>query len=182
MDAYDLHEARLIQNRNSGVSAANALIASIGPVPAHKVWTICAALAYCSVAETKSYWFAIRSQDGNYYPITHPQDAVIDPVTQKWFPMLTEGMEIKLYPGESLSVLRASNTVGSTIAIYTRLIESDLPYYQYRDPQKKVFASTQRHGSVFRSTGGISQSGSGGEGSAGSGFGGEGGGPSEPGA
>jgi hypothetical protein len=181
MDAYDLHEARLLQY-GVATSGANGLAAASGAVPAGKVWTILAAFITVSVAETQAFWFSILKAGLDYFPITFPVSFAVDPAVNKAIPMLTEGLEIKLYPGEFLYGFRAAATAGSSMTMKFRYIESDLPYYQYIDPQKKVVASTLKHGSVFRATGAISQSGSlGGSGSAGTGFGGQNGGPSEPG-
>ena len=133
-DAYALGEGRFLQNANS-LSGANALFASLGPVPRNRVWTILSALAYCSVAETQTYWFAIISLDTNRYPVTAPASASIAPAVTQWYPMLREGMELKLYPGESLYALRAAATAGSSIGLFIRFIESQLPLYEEVEPQ-----------------------------------------------
>jgi len=44
-------------------------------------------------------------------------------------------MELKLFPGEYLTVYRAAATAGSQIAVYARLIESALPLYEEFEPQ-----------------------------------------------
>ncbi|HOV76328.1 MAG TPA: hypothetical protein PK967_20440 [Candidatus Hydrogenedentes bacterium] len=135
-DAYALGEGRFLQNANS-LSGANALFASLGPVPRNRVWTILSALAYCSVAETQTYWFAIISLDTNRYPVTAPASASIAPAVTQWYPMLREGMELKLYPGESLYALRAAATAGSCIGLYIRYIDSQLPLYEEVEPQQQ---------------------------------------------
>lgn len=135
-DAYALGEGRFLQNANY-VSLANALYANLGPVPVNRIWTILSALAYCSAAETRNYWFAVVSLDTNRYPVTAPASVSIAPATTMWYPMLREGMELRLYPGESLYALRDVATAGSTIGLYIRYIDSQLPLYEEVEPQQQ---------------------------------------------
>jgi hypothetical protein len=134
-DAYIIGEGRYIQCRNSGLSVAGALLMDLAAVPRNCVWTILSALAYCSVSESQTYWFAVLAEDTNGYPITIPQTAAINPAVSQWYPMLREGMEIKLFPGERLRIYRAAATAGSQIALYARIIESQLPLYEEFEPQ-----------------------------------------------
>jgi len=168
-EAYETHDARFIQYVQMG-SPANGLILTSGAVPAGKVWTIIEACIAPSVAETQDYWFAVNVSN-NYFPVTVPREFTPDPATLKYFPMLNEGMELRLYPGEKLAALRDAATAGSTFSCYFRFIETDLPYYKYVEPLKRVVQSTRKHGAVYRSTGGISESGapSGGHGDTGGG-------------
>ena len=177
MDAYDLHEARFIQSRGAA-SAANGISVSVGPVPAGKVWTILAGAYHPSTAETKTaFWLIYNPVTGDEFPITQPVAIALAPLIP--LPALTMGMEIKLLPGEFLFVRRDSATAGSTMDIHVRMIESDLPYYAYEEPQNRVVRKVQQHGQVYRSSGAISQAASGGPGPSGHGGGGGGGG-SEP--
>lgn len=147
-EAYHIGEARFLQNL-SLLSAPNALFANIGPVPRNCVWTILSALAYCDVTETQTYWFAVVSLDTNRYPVTAPASITIAPAVTQWYPMLREGMEMKLYPGESLYALRAAATAGSVIGIWARVIESQMPLYEQFEPQqqrKRISASPSNIG------------------------------------
>ena len=152
MDAYDLHEARFVQSRNV-TSAANADSIILTAVPPGKVWTIIGSLYYPSVNETQYVSWSITS-GGVAFPVTVPVNINLYP----WaFPLVTEGMELKLYPGEYLLIQRGGHTLGSTMFAAIRYIESDLPFYAYEEPLKKVVKTSIKHGQVFRSTGGISQ-------------------------
>lgn len=136
-DAYQVHDAQFLQNAYN-ISAADALVVALGPVPAGKVWTLLNVLGYCSAAETQIYWAAITSIDGNFYPITRPASFAIAPAVQQWWTALLEGMEIKIYPRESIQVRRAAATAGSTIACYIRYIETDLDFYVELDKHKTL--------------------------------------------
>jgi DNA-directed RNA polymerase subunit H (RpoH/RPB5) len=173
VDGYDLHEARYIQDKQS-ISAANADTVSSGVVPAQKIWTVIGGGYFPSVAETKIVQFQIVKSAGSYvYPVTLQQNIALD--TTRGLPLVSEGMELKLYPGEWIAVVRDSHTAGSTMILNLRVIESDLPYYAYVDPLAKVAATQHKHGSVNRPTGGIASMGTGfgpGRGRAGGGGGG----------
>lgn len=157
-EAYDLHEARFLQERQS-FSDVNALSAQVGPVPAGKVWTILSANYYPDTAETKIVYFYILSKAALGYAITVPQSIALSAANS--FPCLTEGMELRLYPGEYLCVHRDSAAAGSIMVLLVRYIESDLPYYSYEEPQNKIVRQAMRRGSQYRSSGGgISEGGS----------------------
>lgn len=136
-DAYEITDAQFIQYPNA-ISGAAALSVSLPACPAGRVQTVLQALAYCSAQETRVYWFTVRGVDGNHYPVTAPASVTIDPALTQWYPMLREGMELKLFPGEILYAWRAAATAGSTIAIYARIIESDMPFYQEIDKHKQL--------------------------------------------
>lgn len=144
-EAYSLAESRFIQHIN-GVSALNAHIALIGPVPAGKIWTILCAIGQCSADDTQDYWFGVYVSSVVNYSVTHPEEHAFDVSEANWIPMLREGMEIKLFPGEYLSFNRDGHVAGSTISIFARIIESDLPLFTYEEPQivkrQKVALST----------------------------------------
>lgn len=137
-ESYELHEAALIQARTN-TSAANALVISAPAVPSGKVWTILEAFGTSSVAggETQYVWFAITATGGLSYPVTRPVQQLVNITTSMYFPLITEGLELKLFPGDQLSFYRAAATVGSTLLIYLRYIETDLPLYVYVEPQER---------------------------------------------
>jgi len=133
-DAYEIYDARYIQSRQA-VSAANALNIGIGPVPAGVVWTIIAAVMASSAAETQDYWFAVY--DGTtIFPVTWPQELAQDPAISKNVPLVREGMEIKLFPGDMIYGYRDAAVAGSTLELQIRLIESPLPIYREYEPQE----------------------------------------------
>lgn len=135
-EAYQVHDGQYISQAEY-TSAANGLTALVGPVPVGKVWTILSARCSSDIAETQAYWFCIRARTGTYYPVTLPADFECDPATLKTYPLLREGMEIKLFPGESIVGARDAAAVGSTITTCIRYIETDMPLYRYEEPQKE---------------------------------------------
>jgi len=150
-EAYGLHDGRFVEEQYR-TCAANALIVNSGIVPAGKVWTILSALVYPSVAETRTVHLGLVSRYGTEYPVTIPVSIAL--VSTIPLPLLTYGMEIKLFPGDKLYARRDVATAGSTMTIIYRYIENDLPYYSYEDPLKKVIAQPLKHGSIFRPGGG----------------------------
>jgi len=177
MDAYQLHEARLLQEKVS-YSGIAGLYAAVGPVPAGKVWAILSASYSPDAAETRSVWFTIYSRASFNYAVTRPQSIALSGSIP--FPMVTEGMELNLFPGETLRVYRDVATAGSVMALFVRFVESDLPFYAYDEPLKRTVVTARKHGSQYRSTGGISTGGGGGMSPVGHGSSGGGGGGSEP--
>lgn len=153
MDAYPLHEGRFIQVAYAN-SGANGLSIGLPAVPAGKIWTVLQGLILNDVAggETQYIWFGVGNDGVLYYPVTRPVQQLINPTTFMYFPLLTEGMELKLWPGDVLVARRAAATVGSTFSIYIRYIESDMPLYEYIEPQIKsrllrsTIATMQRSG------------------------------------
>jgi uncharacterized membrane protein YgcG len=150
-ETYELSEARFIQEQTV-LSGANSLYVAVGPVPNGKIWSILSASQNPSVAETKTNWFAILSRSLNPFPVTLPSTILLNTTILMAF--LEQGMELKLFPGEYLAGYRDSATAGSTMTIKIRFIESDLPYYSYVEPLKRVSQSLRKHGSSFRSSGG----------------------------
>lgn len=152
-DAFELHEARFVQSTYSSGGLAATTVGT-AQVPAGKVWTIRFASYYPDIAETKIIWFYVVARSTILYAITRPVSIALSSTAQ--FPMLENGMELKLYPGESLGVRRDSATAGSTMLIYFCYIESDLPYYAYEEPQNKTVQKYRQHGSAYRSSGALS--------------------------
>lgn len=152
-DAYALCDARLIQVR-AVWSAANALLCEGETVPNNAIWSILAAWGTCDAAETQDYWFSVKAAAGQYFPVTWPAEFVVNGAINRTVPFVREGMEIKLYPGEALCVHRDAATAGSAIGIYTRFIESDLPLYEYIEPQEQKRIATARTQVIRRVAGG----------------------------
>jgi hypothetical protein len=147
MDAYDLHEGRFIQEPVT-LSAADALSISSLVVPPGKVWTILSARYNPSATETRTVQFGILTKGGSFQPIRVPVSVALGVAI--YYPLLTEGMEFKIYPGERIQAVRDVATAASTMLLLMRLIETDLPYYSYEDPLKKIIAQPFKHGSIFR--------------------------------
>ena len=173
MDAYGLHETRFIQT-TVATSAANADEVWIGPCPVGKIRTILSGLYYPSVNETQVCTWMVLSH-GQYFPITVPVSVSLNPTL---LPPITEGLEVKIYGGEYIGCRRSSHTAASTMFIAIRFIETDMPYYSYEEPQRKVVKQYLRHVSSFRSVGGVA--GGGPLPGGGHSGGGEGGGGGEP--
>jgi uncharacterized membrane protein YgcG len=172
MDGYEIHDGRLLQ-QHATISAADALLVLGQIVPANKLWTVLLGLYIPSAAETRTVWWSIYTIGGVQFPVGIPAAIALSSTIP--LPLLTEGMELKLWPGDRLRVSRDVATAGSTMTIYYRFIETDLPYYSYIEPLNKVIRRSQQHGSAYRSGGGISP-GSPGSGGGSPGRGGEGGG------
>jgi len=153
MDAYELHDARFIQSLIV-TSAANALFVQSPVVPKGKIWTVLSAFITTSATETQDYWFAIKDALGYPYPVTKIEEFTVNSAIDRYVGFLTEGMEIKIYPGERVAGLRDAATLGSNMSIFVRFIETDLPYYSYVEPQRKVVSQVLRHGSIYRGGGG----------------------------
>jgi len=152
-DGYEVHDGRFIQYK-SATSGANGHFVTIGPVPANKIWTILSGIGYPSVDETQDYWFAIYKSGVGNFVVTKPAQHVFDVSEENHLPLLQEGMELKLFPGEYVMFSRDGNTVGSTITLFIRYLETDLPFYRYSEPLKPVVDTTKKHGSAFRGVGG----------------------------
>lgn len=146
MDAYGLHEGRHIQE-GYAVSAADATDLFWGPVPAGFIRTIIGAAYFPSATETRVVQFMIRRSSASDFPFRDPVSIALGAAV--YYPALTEGMELKLYPGEYLRVVRAAATAGSTMSIRVRYIETELPFYSYEEPLKKVVQAARRHGTSF---------------------------------
>lgn len=131
---YRLDEARFIQMR-SAVSAANALNIYVGPVPTNRMWTVLAGVMYPSADENTPYWYTIQDRGGVQFPITIPVTFQTAIAQAKYFPLLTEGTEIAMFQGELLYACRQTAVAGSTLTIYARIIESDIPLHKYIEPQ-----------------------------------------------
>lgn len=137
MDVFEPKDIRFLQERTNS-SGAGGLSVNIGPVPAGKFWTVTLARGSNSVGaggENQVIWFSVRRPNGNYFPVTRPVQQVVDSTVSQFFPMLTEGLELRLNEGEMLFFFRAAATAGSTITINAVFIESDVPLYTYEEPQ-----------------------------------------------
>ena len=168
-EAYGLHDGRFVQEK-SAQSAAVATQLQLAPVPADKVWTIIQGAYFPDIAETRTVQFLVVTKSSWEFAISNPAAVALGPNIR--LPVVTEGLELRLFPGDVLRIRRDAATALSTMIMGIRYIETDLPYYSYEEPLKKVARVTQRHGSVYRSSGGISIGG----GMPGGGHGGEGGG------
>lgn len=172
-DAYDIHDALFLQ-KESNTSAADSLsVFACSSPPAGRVRTVLAACVTCSANETQTYWFGIYNVAHNQiYPVTYPTSRAIVGATGQTVPCLTEGMEIKLFPGEYLGAYRAAATAGSTITGVARFIETDIQYYVELDKHKVL----RRRSSAMQGFQGVSRPGGGGGGGPVIDGGGEGGG------
>lgn len=179
MDAYELHEGRFVQElHDQGAPDGLTVGSAVYATPEGKVRTVLAARLFPDAAETRQVWIGKGTRSGKIFPLSIPYTVALSPSI--FYPLVTEGMEIKLYPGEFLQGHRDAATAGSAMNMDFQFIESDLPFYAYDDPQNRVVKSVQKHGSVFRSTGGISTGGAGAADRSSGRSGREGGGRAEP--
>jgi len=145
-ESYDLHDGRFLE-RKLKASAANATELNYYPVPANKVWTFLGASYVPSAAETRVVtWFILTG--GDYCMISRPVSILLGGWAR--FPLLEQGMELKLFPGEILGISRDVATAGSTMTIFARIIETDLPPYDYVEPQERKRITAAKH-SISRS-------------------------------
>ena len=153
---YELHDARFIQ-QGGATSAANAVAVATPPCPAGKLRTVIGAAYIPSAAETRTVWWTRGLVGGIGFPVNNPVSLALSAS----IPMAAsgEGIELKLFPGEVLTANRDVATAASTMAIYFKFIETDLPYYSYEEPQKKVIRQIVRRGSGGALSGGSSSEG-----------------------
>lgn len=149
---FELHEARYKQ-QVIAQSAVNGLTATSPAVPANKYWTVLEACLFPSAAETRTVQWAILS-GAVLLPVTIPVAIALSSTIL--FPLMTEGMQLTMWPGDQLRATRDVATAGSSMTIIVRYIESDLPYYSYVEPLNKVVRAAQQHGSTYRATGALS--------------------------
>lgn len=133
-DGYALQDGRYIM-LVTGSSAVAGLTAQTAAVPAGKVWTVIGCNGICSVAETRTVGYSMITAGGNIIMLTQPVSFAYLNSAYLGFPLTREGMEVKLWPGDSIVYCRDAATAGSTITVYARVIETDLPLYTYDEPQ-----------------------------------------------
>ena len=140
-EAFDLCEIRLVQ-RVIYTSAANADNLSSGIVPDGKIWTIIGLGYSPSVAETQTINIQKYERAGGYLSLLNPVSLALNPAVAG----IDYGLTVQLYPGEFIRVLRGTHTAGSTMSFVMQFIETDLPLYDYIEPQAaarvKRFASS----------------------------------------
>lgn len=143
-DGYEIHDGRFLQFYTS-TSSINAHMVANLVVPKNTVRTVLAATLRPNVDETQTVWFSILDPNlAIYFPVTLPQQFAFDISENQNFPMLREGMELKLFPGERLNGHRQAHTVGSSMILDIRFIDADLRYYEYRDPQDRIIQKRQQ--------------------------------------
>jgi len=172
--AYDLHELRFAQTRQV-TSAANSLVVNCHVVPANKLWTILAGRYFPDASETRTVSVSKETMGGTL-PIRIPASIALS--ISVFYPIVTEGNQVVLLPGEYLKVERDVATAGSTMTLTIQIVESDLPTMKYHDPQKLLSQDRRKRGfasaSILGSTA-AAMGGHAGEGGEGGGGGGEGG-------
>lgn len=141
-DAWEIHEGRFIQE-TLAASAAGDLFVYTDIVPNGVVRTFLSATYKPSVAETKTIIWYVYGRAGMLHALKEPTTIALS--SSITYPLLVQGNEIKLFPGERLWVTRDSATAGSGIYIYSRFVDSDLPFYSRVEPLKKVVNSQRAH-------------------------------------
>jgi hypothetical protein len=147
-DAYQIYDSRFISAKR-GDSAVNGLFVQVGGPPVGKVWTIIAASYFPSAAETRTVFWSLISAGNIQYALTVPQAIALS--TAVLYPFVIMGLEFKLFPGQSIQVNRDVATAGSTCTINIIYYETDLPPFEYEDPQNIVRAQRLKHGWNLRS-------------------------------
>lgn len=159
MDLFDASELRLVQQRSSGPTAANALYIDCGypGVPQGKIWTVIGVYYIPSVAETQVVSFG-KYNGVQYFPLLNPLSMNLNPTGAT---CIEQGMIFYLLPGEFLYARRVAATAGSTLSMSMQFIESDMPLYHYEEPQI-VLRQKRAIGSIRQQLGGGLASGGGG--------------------
>lgn len=153
-EAHNLSDIRLSQIR-SNLSAANALVVTLGySGPAEgKLWTVTGIGYKPSVAETQVVSFEKYSAKyGATFALLNPIEMNLNPA---YGTCIEQGQVLQLFPGDYINVRRVAATAGSTMAVYIELIETDLPLYEYTEPQM-VKRNTIARGTILRRIGGVS--------------------------
>jgi len=151
-ESWDLHEGRFIREE-AKTSAADGLYIDSSTVPAGKVWTVIECSIGPSVAETQEVAFLLISRSTYQYAVSIPESVALSTLIQ--FPLVTMGMELKLFPGDKIRGRRAAATAGSTISMNVRYIETDLPPYDYVEPQERKRITAARHSIGKAISGGV---------------------------
>lgn len=133
MDAYELGEARDVQER-SATSAADSVQVLLTAVPQNKIWTVLDITYFPSITETRLVVPYIYSRANVQHVIDYAASRACNPATVQ-LGLIPMGIEVKLYPGERLGVWRDVATAGSTMTMNCRIIETDMPLYSYVEPQ-----------------------------------------------
>lgn len=132
---WHLEDARL-RSHLTVTSAANADTVYIGSyVPEGKVWIVHAVGYWPSVLETQTVSFAKYANGAISYGLLNPISVAIDPAKSQVLTCIEQGMELILFPGETIYVCRGNHTAGSTMTVRAEITEIDLPLYTYDDPQ-----------------------------------------------
>lgn len=132
-EAYGLHEVRLLQQYFL-TSAADATSLDLAAVPAGKIWTVIAIGYYPSVNETQTVMVTKVLANGRVCIVMNPQSIALQPMLFG----LDQGLTVQLYPGENLRIRRGAATAGSTMSCAMQYIETDIPLYDYVEPQAEA--------------------------------------------
>jgi len=150
-EGYDLHDGRFVQEQ-ARVSIADALVVASGVVPEGKVWTILGGTYYPSVNENQYIFWSIYTRTTGTFVVTRTQQIACSAVCPQG--LVTEGMELKLFPGDAICANRAAATAGSQMTMFIRFIETDLPPYDYIEPQERKRITAFKHSVARAASGG----------------------------
>lgn len=141
--AYRLDEGRFLYDKSiastvAGITAFDAAFV----VPAGRLWTLIFASVNVDAVETRDFTLAVYnlSRGG----LTHGVAMRNAAAGNAPIPLLTEGTQLLLWPGDRPQVMRSAATAGSIMTGYFRVIESDLPPLTYIDPQKLIAENRRR--------------------------------------
>lgn len=131
---YEPSEVRYIQLARYE-SPADALSAAFGPVPQGKLWTFQVMGFFPSVVETRIVWWNVVHPNGTTeIPISVPLSIALS--STRGLPLLLAGDEFSLLPGQFLQARRDAATAGSLMYLLGQFIETDVPLFQYTEPQE----------------------------------------------
>ncbi len=150
---YEPSEVLFLQTASAD-SAADALNLTFGPVPEKKCWTFHSLGYFPGVAETRTVWFTVVHPNGSIeVPLIQPVSIAL--TLTRGLPLLLAGDEFSLLPGQRIKVYRDAATAGSIMYIRGFFIETDVPIYQYIEPQEQRRIKRRATGLIMgRPTGG----------------------------
>lgn len=135
MEGFQLSECRFLSDIYY-VSAADALFVESAQVPNNRVWAVLQSCMFPGVAETRTVWASVMTASGNTYPLFAPVSALLNN-TGRFFPVLEQGFQLYLFPGDRLRAYRDAATAGSVMYVSLRFADLDLPLYDYVEPQRQ---------------------------------------------
>jgi len=131
---YEPSEVRFVQLASYS-SPADALSGAFGPVPGGKLWTFQVMGYFPSVAETRIVWWNVVHPNGTTeIPVSTPLSVALSNI--RGYPLLLAGDEFSLLSGQFIQVRRDAATAGSVMYLLGQFIETDVPIYQYTEPQE----------------------------------------------
>jgi len=133
LPTFEIHDLQYAQDYTI-TSAADALTVNGSATPRARIRAVFLGGYVPSVAETRTLQFSIINPAFGAYPLAPPATVALLALFRYTFVPI--GYEIVLFPGEYLQARRDAATAGSTIQFYFRFVETDQPFYRWKEPQR----------------------------------------------